>query len=75
MLFSGIFIRDIEDSNPLLFVVTIELLKQFKKNLAKGKRKKNCLFFFFYKLISEVTFYFLFLFLRRALLVEVQSHV
>ena len=47
MLFSEIFIRDIEDSNPLVFVVTIELLKQFKKILAKGKRKKKLSFFFF----------------------------
>ena len=83
MLFSGVFIRDIEDSNPLLFVVTIELLKQFKNFLAKGKRKKNYVFneldfllsyfiiIIFFKLISEVTFDFFFLFLRRAFLVEV----
>ena len=83
MLFSGVFIRDIKDSNPLLFVVTIELLKQFKKILAKGKRKKNYVFheldfllsyfiiIIFFKLISEVTFDFFFLFLRRAFLVEV----
>ena len=44
LLFSGVFIRDIEDSNPFIFIVTIELLKQFKIFLAKGKRKKIMFF-------------------------------
>ena len=80
MLFSGVFIRDIKDSNPLLFVVPIELLKQFKKILAKGKRKKKkevfheldfllsySIIIIFFKLISEVTFEFFFSFFEKSI--------